>query len=393
MKFLGFLLIMLSLQPAKAWVINGDDRMRIVSPGHDEARKIGYLEGQIGQYSSGCIGTNISDKYIITSAHCVIDTDTGKLIKQLVYYPRYVGKKTRSPSRVFIKEGYVLKDYVEALGNGIPANLKGERNLPYRLKKNNLALLRVFSDKSQKDVGQLYGWYGLGNVFDGFDLNRVYNVSLRSYPADKPLGSLLFEDFCYLMKDYGVIGKISCDTGPGAGGAAVIIKDRQNPRAGKVIGVYNTERYDEDQKVNNVVMITPELEKEIANIVTGKPEKNRLFQRVRFDTEQFHYFYVQNRCHKPINVAMRLQLTDNSWRTQEFYDIGYNERTEGTIESNNSIYYYFAKTLDGSMGWFDEVNGKQKKAFGRTEWFFRKEIFRENGQVLWGDHYTIAECE
>ena len=98
MKFLGFLLIMLSLQPAKAWVINGDDRMRIVSPGHDEARKIGYLEGQIGQYSSGCIGTNISDKYIITSAHCVIDTDTGKLIKQLVYYPRYVGKKTRSPS-------------------------------------------------------------------------------------------------------------------------------------------------------------------------------------------------------------------------------------------------------------------------------------------------------
>lgn len=393
MKFaIGMFMFLLVVQAAHGVVLRGESREQITSPKDDRAKKIGLLEAWNNSrpnHRSYCSASNVSKRYLITAAHCVVDIATGKVFDNVVYYPRHVHEKTRSPSRIFIKKGYLLKQY---LNENKKLVFDGNASLSAITKpmiENDIALLEAFSDAHQKHAGERYGWFGFQSVPDSVYSQDILDVSMRSYPGDKEQGTLWYED-CYLMHNQGNIGKISCDVWRGASGAAITMK-KSDWKYAKVIAIASAENGKD--KVNQVTLLTRPFAEDILAIISRNANAGELFETAYFNTKRFYYFYVQNRCDKEIKVATRIQKPDGNWATYENYNIKKDQRTQSLPGSKNAIYYYFAQSQNGSDWWGDEVNGAKKVAFGENRWFYKKELPKDVGNVRWGDYYRQVTCD
>lgn len=373
---------------ASAVILRGDSRTQILDPKDSRAKKVGFLvawNNDEPNKKSGCSASNISSKHIITAAHCVVNIKTAKQYDNIVYYPRHVSQSTRSPSRVFIKKAYVHSEYLEE-NKRLVKNSSAKSNLsPHSMVKNNIAVLEAFSDYSQKYVGTMYGWFGLASAEDYLNNSNIIDVSLRSYPGDKDYGTLWYEE-CFMKKDSGY-AIVSCDTDPGSSGAAVTV---MGEKYWQIIGVYSAS--DSNKKTNNIALISPKIKTALSAIFNDNTNNNSVFTKLKINTEPFYNFYVENLCHKEIKVALRLQETDNSWGTYESYNIGKNQRSLPSPDSNNAIYYYYAITHDGTEWWGDEVDGITKYAFGLKRPFFRKEV-PDSNPIRWGDYYRRVSCD
>jgi len=385
----GLLLFLLAYSiTSNAVVLQGDSRQQVLSPTDPKAEKVGLLvvwnNDELSK-KSGCSAANISSKYIITAAHCVIDPKTAKQYDNIVYYPKHVSQLTRSPSRVFIKKAYVHSDYLEANKKQISDSNAGSNAYTTSMVENNIAILEAFSDYSQKHVGTMYGWFDIAAVDNYLNNSNIVDVFLRSYPGEKDYGTLWYE--ACLMKKDSDFTIVSCDTDPGTSGAAVTVMGEKD---WQIIGVYSAS--DTIRITNNVALITPKIRLALKAIFNGTNENGSVFTKLNISTEPFYNFYIENKCYKDIKVALRLQKTDNSWETYESYQIRLNQRTLPAPDSNNTIYYYYATTHDGTQWWGDKENGITKYAFGEERPFYRK-VVPKNRPIRWGDYYRQVSCD
>ena len=113
-KTLITIILILITTKLNAVVINEDSREQILSIDNQYSRKVGQIEvwnNDNPEKGAVCTATNLNRRFIITSAHCIINEINNKPYDNIVYYPRRMNIDKREPSRVYIKTGYLMKGY------------------------------------------------------------------------------------------------------------------------------------------------------------------------------------------------------------------------------------------------------------------------------------------
>lgn len=381
-KTLITIILILITTKINAVVIDKESRKQLLSIDNQYSRKVGQIEAWNNanpEYRGSCTATNLNRRFIITSAHCIINGKDNKPFDNIVYYPRRMNIEKRSPSRVYIKTGYLMKGY-EIKGQKLHEREdKQEGEITTEMISEDLAILEAFSEMNGVYVGEEYGYY----KHDSKTLkkNDRLKVTISSYPSDKDFGTL-WNETCYLKKYYANIGFVNCDLVKGASGSSVIYQN-------KIIGIFSAESL-EDKK-NHVTLITPEMEKEINNVVIGEHHLNKMLKKVNFKTQSYQYFYFENKCNKPINGAIKIKELSGEWSTYLMNDIKPKNRSYSTIENLSDVYYYYARTIDNKKEWagndtFEYINNKEKKGF------IKMEAKKYKTGDSYGDWYIELRC-
>ncbi|MGB3503206.1 MAG: serine protease [Mesorhizobium sp.] len=183
-------------------VFGADDRVRISDTGQFPFRVFGYLqiEKQNGKFS-GCSGTLIGPRTVLTAAHCLYDHENGWR-KRFVFVP---GMKVMGDApfgayeseSASILSGYIT-NYQGYYGSVVPWDL-------------GIVHLR-------ERAGDVAGWLGIGHFPD----LGPFTANIIGYPGDKPEGTM-WRASCEVAGDR--IGEMTigydCDTFPGSSGSSV----------------------------------------------------------------------------------------------------------------------------------------------------------------------------
>jgi len=382
-KTLITIILILITTKLNAVVINEDSREQILSIDNQYSRKVGQIEvwnNDNPEKGGVCTATNLNRRFIITSAHCIINEINNKPYDNIVYYPRRMNIDKREPSRVYIKTGYLMKGYEIKRKILNKKSDKVSRETNTEIIAEDLAILEAFSEMKGLYVGEEYGYY----KHDSKKLKEKekLKVNISSYPGDKPFGTLWNEN-CYLTKYNANIGFVDCDLFQGASGSAILYQN-------KVIGVFSAESLEYEK--NHVTLITKEMEKEINNVIIGEHHLNRMLKKVNFKTQSFNYFYFENKCNKEINGAIRIQNLSGDWSTYLMKNVLSNQRSYSTIENLSKVYYYYARTNDNKKEWsgndlFEYINNEEDK-----KGFIKVEAENHKTGNSYGDWYIELRC-
>ena len=377
-KVLLIVLSLISLQ-LNAVIIGKDTRNQIKTIENQYAKKVGQIEAWNNNNPKRrglCTATNLNRKYIITSAHCIIHQKTNKPYDNIVYYPRRLNMEERSPSRVYIKVGYLMKGYELNSNEFNKLEDTIERGISTAMVAEDLAILEAYSDMENGYVGDVYGYYR----HDSFLLEQgeEINVNVSSYPSDKEFSSLWHEG-CYITGTDINIGLIECDLVSGASGSSVIYQN-------KIIGVFSAES--PESKQNHVTLITTEMEREINNIIIGEHFANKILKKVEFNTELKNYLYVENKCSQSVTAAILFESTKESgyFLLEDIEP----KKISSRVTSTDNTYYYYAESKDyiwdgkDFFGYIFENEGKKG--------FIKKQKDNYRTGTSYGDWYIELRC-
>jgi len=128
-----------------------------------------YPYTTIGVIASGCTGTIVMKKYVLTAAWCVFDLKSKKFYQNLNFYPAMNGKKTPF-GEVQWKNAWVAKGFTE----------KGDLSFGYGL------------IELDQDIGDQAGWFGFGDV-PKFNFKQL---TLTGYPFAGVPPQTMWESRC-----------------------------------------------------------------------------------------------------------------------------------------------------------------------------------------------------
>ena len=154
-----------------------------------------YPYRAMGRISTGCTGTLIGKRHVLTAGHCVYNIKTNKWYSNLSFTPGQNGSYkpwgTIGWSRVLSVTGWTKNH---------------SRNHDYAMIVLN------------SNIGNTVGWmgYGYNNSLP------KYNVNIAGYPGDKPWGTM-WRSYCKLQKITTYRLYYPCDTYKGMSGSGVYV--------------------------------------------------------------------------------------------------------------------------------------------------------------------------
>lgn len=370
--------------------VNTDLRVQVIDiDTFPHASSVGSLIITINRFSKNmqvrCSAVLIAEDYIMTAAHCVFDHLRAEPVLNVEFIPQYLGKGLQQRSRVFIKEGWIHKQYASEDYKNVLQFPNGTVSLNHETQKTDLAILKVISSKNRQGSGKQFGYIEPISQEAALTEQKI-PVSLLSYPADKE-GNTLWHQKCELKKHKPFIGKINCRVYSGASGAGIFIETPKSTH--HVVGIVSTSSRNGD--IGETVLFSNKVIEDINHIISKRPEKVKLFEAVDFKTTKKVYIHIENRCNKKIVAqAYHQPYGGENWGVIErTIPIGFSAEFN-TI--NSRTWYSHIRDLDGRP-----YNlGKDIQVTIKNENYFFKEHtvpYRNgDGDIFYGDHFYRVHC-
>jgi len=105
--------------------------------------------------------------------------------------------------------------------------------------------------------------------------------------------------------------------------------------------------------------------------------------------QSYDKIYIHNKCHKPIYVAICYKDLESQWVTDGWFNIA-PDKKEWVVKTKNPIYYYYAKSHDGTFRW--DGDETYQKVRGKKYGFGKKNITTTK-YGTWTQSFTCVETE
>lgn len=297
-----------------------------------------------GQVENFCTGTMVSERHMITAAHCVYNASKGEWMNWNTFSAGRISRSNSPYGQKVWKKIYVHEDYIRT----------GDRNKDFAIVELKEAL------------GKKTGWRGFGWSSNHVDYTMG---TIIGYPGDKENGTQ-WEVSCPMnFTDKEIVYR--CDTYGGMSGSSVVL----DSGSGEFIyGIHTLGRsYD-----NSAVRITKEIFETLKSWINdGTPQGTQ----TRVNTQQpVNYFRIHyhNKCHETIWTAIHYRNMDKQWETNGWWKLTPGQQAY-VANTQNRYYYIYAQNDNGSRTWSGNYaynvrgkgpyNFKERKIDGDT---FRK---------------------
>lgn len=280
-----------------ALIIGADDRTEIQTS-TSLSKMVGQIQSRYAQMpgsQSNCTATLIGKNHLITAAHCVFSPEKGGLAESILFTPDLYRTKKGLQDLYFVEKVYLLKEHV---------NLRSkDSNFKDFMVASDLAVLRIAEHSENKAAGEVYGFLKV------VPTQQEQNVTIVSYPGDKPQGTQWIQEKCALSP-YRQFMSVDCDLIVGASGGALIATSHNDFRISGVVS-------GETATHNLIGILTDPIVSAIRSILHG--DKQALFEEYEIHAQAHHRLIVHNDCTEVLLLGVSWKNIDGEDQVDGFH--------------------------------------------------------------------------
>lgn len=323
----------------KVDIIGEDDRTEVVELFSEYPWKVGRLltvfhnTGKLGS----CSGSIIGNEYILTSAHCLIDQETGNLAKHITFDPGAFNGEIDFDNREVATEFWILSEEIARFIQ----QKKESRKRGIEDSGTDLALVRFPARKNKESVGSRQGVLNFSFLPNEFQYpSFIYTLG---YPGDKKENTL-WETVCEVDKIRSGIFPTDCDAIKGQSGSPVFEFGSFKEHGAPVIGVLSAV----SSRLTVITPLTKEIVTQLSAIMRRPDQASPLFTKFKAERPT-HGFHIKNECSQNINVAVAYRV-GGDLHTEGWYTIEPGKEYE-LFRTDETSAFFMAQTRDGRHKW------------------------------------------